>query len=79
LQGDAEANFDGEEAVGGGLSEDAEGFAQVEGFADDRGGVDLETCKGEFLLVGGEESCFVAVFGEVPEGEEGDYVTLVLS
>jgi hypothetical protein len=72
LQRDAETDFNNEEAVCRGLFEDAKGFVEIEGFTNNRRGVDLEARVGEFLLGVGEESGFVAVLGKVPESEEGD-------
>lgn len=72
MEGDAEADFDGEEAVCGGELEDLEGVFEVEFLAYDGGGVDLDAGEGELLLVFGQELGFVRGLGEPPVGDEGE-------
>jgi hypothetical protein len=73
LEWDAEADFDEEEAVGGGVGEDLEGVAQVEGLVYGGGTVDLDAFECESFFGGGEEGGFGGGGGEVPVGDEGDW------
>jgi hypothetical protein len=72
LKGDAEADLDGEEAVCWGEREDAEGLAETEIFANDRGGINLQAVESQALFVFVEKFGFVAVLGEIPVCEETD-------
>lgn len=51
LEWHAEADLNGEEAVGCWVLEDTEGFADIELFVDDGAGVDLDAVEGEGFFV----------------------------
>ena len=72
MEGDAEADFDAEEAVGGGHEENFERVTEVERFVDGARRVDLDAVEGEGAFGGREEAGCRGGTGQVPVGKEGE-------